>query len=1038
MEWINRRKWIVFICWVLIAAGLLATAPNMTELVREKGQITIPEGYPSTIAVDLLKQNSEQDGGISLVLVFHNPEGLSQNDLDETGEAIKDLVVQKEKLGIMELTSHFLNEELTDQLVSEDGHTILTSLKVDLGDRSIEEMRKQLHASLADVNTAHYFTGAALIDEDVVLSSERGLKRTELITLVFIIIVLLGVFRSIVAPFVPLITVGFTYVASQSIVAFLVEHLNFPLSNFTQIFMVVVLFGIGTDYCILLLSRFKEEMSHGHGVVESILKTYKTAGKTVLFSALAALVGFATIGFATFSLFQSAVGVAVGIAVLIIALVTIVPFFMAVLGKSLFWPLKKNMNHPQSKLWGAAGNLSLRRPLISLLIVAAISLPLLWTLDAEVSFDSMNEIGDDYESVKAFNIISDSFSPGETMTSKIVIDSDKAFDSKEGLAWIEKLSRHLNEIETVEKVRSATRPLGDEMKEFDVSFQAETLSEGLGEGTQGIIQIRDGLNEAAVGLQDSQPELQEASGGVQELVAGTFEIKDGIEELETGLQQIYQGVQSGAMGANEIQQGLKQAADNADKLAEAGQQLISSYETLDAGAVQIRQGYQQIGEQLSELTQVLQSLQPIMNTLGERYPELQQDREFLTAQGIIDESTQGLEQLTAGLNELNTNLVEVTAGLQQAHSSFTEVAAGQAALAEGLQQLASGAAELAAGLGQAAEGQQQIVQELPGVTDGLDQLAQGQGEIKQGFEEMTGQLGELGAGLAESVDGLTQISDGLNGASQYLDELAAAVDEDLSGWNMPDEALQSEEFQSVFDVYMQGDRTLTTLEVVFNVNPYAKEAIDSIPLIEASVQETLAGSQWSDAEFGISGVSSTFHDLDVISSADYIRTIIFMLIGIALILIILLRSIVMPIYILFSLVVCYFTAMSVTELVFVNIMGYDGINWTLPFFGFVILTALGVDYSIFLMDRFSEYKQMSVSDAILLAMKNMGTVIISAVIILAGTFAAMYPSGVLSLIQIATFVLGGLLLYSFVFLPLFIPVMVKWFNKANWWPFSRK
>jgi RND superfamily putative drug exporter len=121
----------------------------------------------------------------------------------------------------------------------------------------------------------------------------------------------------------------------------------------------------------------------------------------------------------------------------------------------------------------------------------------------------------------------------------------------------------------------------------------------------------------------------------------------------------------------------------------------------------------------------------------------------------------------------------------------------------------------------------------------------------------------------------------------------------------------------------------------------------------------------------------------------------------------------------------------------VNILGYDGINWTMPFFGFVLLMALGVDYSIFLMDRFNEYKGTSVNEAILLAMRNMGPVIFSAVIILGGTFAALYPSGVLSLMQIATIVLSGLLLYVFVFLPFFVPVMVKLFGKANWFPFER-
>src|SRR5690606_39936591 len=110
-------------------------------------------------------------------------------------------------------------------------------------------------SDLQQVDT--YMTGDGLISEDVIVSSEKGLKKTEIITVIFIMVVLVLVFRSFVAPFIPLLTVGVTYLVSQAIVAFLVDGVNFPVSTFTQTFLVAVLFGIGTDYCILLLSRYK-------------------------------------------------------------------------------------------------------------------------------------------------------------------------------------------------------------------------------------------------------------------------------------------------------------------------------------------------------------------------------------------------------------------------------------------------------------------------------------------------------------------------------------------------------------------------------------------------------------------------------------------------------------------------------------------------------------------------------------------------------------------------------------------------------------
>jgi putative drug exporter of the RND superfamily len=173
------------------------------------------------------------------------------------------------------------------------------------------------------------------------------------------------------------------------------------------------------------------------------------------------------------------------------------------------------------------------------------------------------------------------------------------------------------------------------------------------------------------------------------------------------------------------------------------------------------------------------------------------------------------------------------------------------------------------------------------------------------------------------------------------------------------------------------------------------------------------------------------------SDQDYSRTVVLMLLGISIILVFLFRSIIMPIYLIGSLILTYYTSMAMNEAIFVNLLGYSGISWAVPFFAFVILVALGVDYSIFLMDRFNEYRDLSIADAMLLSMKKMGTVIISAAVILGGTFAAMMPSGMLSLLQIASIVLIGLMLYALVVLPLFIPVMVKNFGQANWWPFKR-
>ena len=153
-----------------------------------------------------------------------------------------------------------------------------------------------------------------------------------------------------VIPVISFLTVGVSYLTSLSLVALLVEHFNLPFSNFTQVFLVVVLFGVGTDYNILLYSRFKEELVKQQNIIKAISTTYQTAGKTVLYSGIAVLVGFASLGLTQFSIYKATSPVAIGVAILLIVLYTLNPFFMSVLGMKTFWPIKKVNSHTDNKM----------------------------------------------------------------------------------------------------------------------------------------------------------------------------------------------------------------------------------------------------------------------------------------------------------------------------------------------------------------------------------------------------------------------------------------------------------------------------------------------------------------------------------------------------------------------------------------------------------------------------------------------------------------------------------------------------------------
>jgi putative drug exporter of the RND superfamily len=1020
--------------WIAVVAGLFMAAPNMAELVREKGEIKVPDGYSSTLAQEIMDEVNDENGS-QVALVFHNEKKLTADEIKEVEKAIRILEDNKAKLGITELISHFNEKSLEEQLVSKDGQSILASVTVDFKDRTATEVSDALYAAIDDVDVEHYYTSGWMISEDLMKSSEEGIKKTEGITLVFILGVLLLVFKSPVAPIIPLLTVGFSYLASQSIVSMLVDKFDFPISNYTQIFLVAILFGIGTDYCILLLSRFKEELALNESVSDAIVATYRNAGRTVFFSGLAVMIGFAAIGFSQFILYQSAAAVAVGVALLLVALFTIVPFFMAVLGKKIFWPSKATAEHGESKIWAFFGRFSLTRPFLALLVVAVICVPFLVKYDGKVSFNQLEEISGDVYSIKAFNAIADSFRAGESMPTQVVLKNDEKMDSVEYIGLAEKISQELEKVDQVDTIRSVTRPTGEPIEDFFVAKQAETLEEGLGEGKEGLEKISEGLNEAGSELSKSAPELEGAADGINELISGTSEIKDGLTEIQTNLAKIETGIRQGTAGSDQLKKGLADAKAGAEELLAGYQQILKGYKEINGNLGNLEKEYTKVGSGLQSLTAALNQITASdFTAIENKYEGVVGEAQYQKIKGTVQALQQQMSPLSAGLTQLNTGLSQINGGMTKANVGFEQALAGQKELTGGLEQLIKGIEQQQAGLNQLADGQGQIVSNMPKLTGGLGEINKGQEQLLAGFGDLGGQLSQLTDGLDQSAKGLNQVSEGLGSAQDYLSGL---TESNSDSFYLPKEVLDSEEFEQALNVYLSEDRKVMTLDVIFEANPYSNEAIDQVTEIEAAVERATKNTKLENATVAIGGMTSVNADLRTVSGDDYSRTVVLMLIGISIILVFLFRSIIMPLYIIGSLILTYFTSMGINEVIFVNILGYTGISWAVPFFGFVILVALGVDYSIFLMDRFNEYKDLTVADAMMISMKKMGTVIISAAIILGGTFAAMMPSGMLSLLQIASIVLVGLLLYTFVVLPMFIPVMVKNFGNANWWPFKR-
>lgn len=185
----------------------------------------------------------------------------------------------------------------------------------------------------------------------------------------------------------------------------------------------------------------------------------------------------------------------------------------------------------------------------------------------------------------------------------------------------------------------------------------------------------------------------------------------------------------------------------------------------------------------------------------------------------------------------------------------------------------------------------------------------------------------------------------------------------------------------------------------------------------------------------VGGVPAIILDTNTAASND-LRTIIPIVLAVILvILMLLLRSIVAPILLIASVILSFSATIGISSLVFNHLLHFAGSDAAIPLFAFIFLVALGVDYNIFLMTRVREESgKLGTRAGILRGLSVTGSVITSAGIVLAATFAALAVVPILFLVQIAFIVAFGVLLDTIVVRSLLIPALCYDISKPIWWP----
>jgi RND superfamily putative drug exporter len=190
----------------------------------------------------------------------------------------------------------------------------------------------------------------------------------------------------------------------------------------------------------------------------------------------------------------------------------------------------------------------------------------------------------------------------------------------------------------------------------------------------------------------------------------------------------------------------------------------------------------------------------------------------------------------------------------------------------------------------------------------------------------------------------------------------------------------------------------------------------------------------------VGGEAPALYDISSISNSDLVRVIPIAILAIGLLLALVLRSLVAPLYLIASVGLSYLAALGLSVLLFVEIGNNGGLVFFLPFLMFIFLLALGEDYNILVMTRIrEEARQLPLRDAVSRALSVTGTTVTSAGLVLAGTFVvfglvAGGGSGGSQFRDIAFGLALGILMDTFLVRTLLVPSTVVLLGRWNWWP----
>jgi RND superfamily putative drug exporter len=512
----RRSKWLVLVVWVIAAAALGPVGSQLSDETEDDTASYLPESAESTEVVEILDREFAAGETTFGLIVYQREGSLTSADQQVIAQDAGEIQRAGDEIPLTRPPVVPFTKGAPPDLVSDNGDVAYTVLRVptnfdaaadwgkavrDITGEEAEGMRIWLTGDLG------FSTDAEEVFSDL---DARLLGAT-----VLLVLVLLGlIYRAVLVALTPLFVVFISYTVATAFVYLYAKSGASVSSNGTTI-LIVLMFGVGTDYSLLLVSRYREELRRTQDKHAAMHHALTRTGPTILASGLTVALAMLVLALADTRLTSSLGPVAaIGVASAMIAGLTLLPALLTIFGRTGFWPRRAlvecDPEHPETGrqgVWRRIGDKVLERPLRALVVTVVLFVGGALGLAAyKVDYSTTNFFKDSVESVEGFDVLRASF-PAGTLAPTTVLVEDPS-----GLVTRDDVNEAVRRLEAVDGVASAT-PTGLQSENgnfatIDVVLEGDPFKES-------TLEVVPGLRESVADL----------GTGVRGLVGGATAIQ---------------------------------------------------------------------------------------------------------------------------------------------------------------------------------------------------------------------------------------------------------------------------------------------------------------------------------------------------------------------------------------------------------------------------------------------------------------------------------------------------------------------------------